>query len=117
MDGCGAGAVSKAGAARRQPKAAAAAARCRCPQKRKKMGTGVLLDVPLDFIPGSYQVLLYFALAPPRLASCHGSPFTRAQPADTGEGEQAINGRRQGTERRRHVACELDETDDGRFVA
>ena len=69
MDGCGAGAVSKAGAARRQPKAAAAAARCRCPQKRKKMGTGVLLDVPLDFIPGSYQVLLYFALASPRFMS------------------------------------------------
>ena len=88
------------------------------PTKNKKDGDGsAAAGCALGFIPGSHQVLLYFALAPPRLASCHGSPFTRAQPADTGEGEQAINGRRQGTERRRQVACELDETDDGRFVA
>jgi len=97
MDGCGAGAVSKAGAARRQPKAAAAAARCRCPQKRKKMGTGVLLDVPLDFIPGSYQVL-YFALASLHVTVHHSH-------------------QRKGTERRCPVASELDETDGGGFVA
>lgn len=94
MGGCGAGAVSKAGAARRQPKAAAAAADAHKKEKR----SGVLLDVPLDFIPGSYQVLLYFALA-----SLHVTVHYSHQ--------------RKGTERRCPVASELDETDGGGFVA